>query len=231
MRSDVIEDLTRDARNSLSAIIGYSEMLSEDLGDDHPWAVEDLDKIRIASRRVLSMVAMLEHQVDHARAEAALDPLTGVANRRHFTARSEALLAETEVEVPISLVLIDVDRFKEINDTHGHLAGDAVLKEIVRRARGATRDSDMLARFAGDEFVLLLPRTPQAEAMRVAARVKDHIARAPMVTDKAEVSVTVSCGVATRIDLSCSLDALLERADRAMYAAKRAGRDRVSSSD
>ncbi len=227
MRSDVLEDLTRDARNALSAIIGYSEILTEDLGPNHG-SLDDLRKIQFASRRVLSMVAILEHQVDMARAEAALDPLTGVPNRRHFNGRAETLLAETEPDVPISLVLIDLDRFKEINDNLGHLAGDTVLKEVVNRARIATRDSDMLARFAGDEFVLLLPRTPRQEALRVAARVAEHVRRAAIETDKGPVWLTVSCGVATRAGRVIGLNALLELADAAMYDAKRDGGDGVS---
>ncbi len=225
---DELADITREARTALTDIVGYSEMLSEDLQASNPEALADLERIRDSSRKVLSLVARLEQQVDNARAEAALDALTGIANRRTFESRCEALFA-AGAEHPLSLVLIDLDKFKNVNDTLGHLAGDDVLKGVVDRCRGAVRDSDLLARLAGDEFVLLLPSTPHDEAMRIADRVRRHVTASPLDTCKGPVDVTVSLGVASRTPSDQSVAQLIDRADKSMYAAKGAGRDQVGS--
>jgi diguanylate cyclase (GGDEF)-like protein len=226
VRSDLLRDLTREARDQLSAIDGFSELLAEDVGNACPASLSDIARIREAAARVLDLVTLLEKQVDSERAEAARDPLTGIANRRALHAHGEVLFCS---HAEISVVLIDVDRFKDINDRFGHLVGDDVLKGVVERCRRAVRDSDLLGRLAGDEFLLLLPDTPHHEALRVAHRVRAGISSRPMSTSKGLVSVTASVGVACRDGSDETLAVLVERADRAMYTAKTDGRDRVIS--
>ena len=165
----------------------------------------------------MALVTRLEQQVDTAREEAAHDPLTGVANRRRLEAQAASLLA-TEDE--FSVVIIDLDHFKDINDTFGHLVGDEVLKAVVERCRRAVRDSDLVTRFAGDEFVLLLPGSSQEVALRVAARVTQHLSSHPVQTQRGPVAVSASIGIATRRAGDLTFEALLERADRAMYEMK-----------
>jgi diguanylate cyclase (GGDEF)-like protein len=226
VRSDLLRELTREARDQLSAIDGFSALLSEDVGARCPESVSDIARIREAAARVLDLVSLLENQVDSERAEAARDPLTGVANRRALHAAGELLFAN---HAEISVVLIDVDRFKEINDRFGHLVGDEVLKGVVDRLRRAVRERDLVGRFAGDEFLLLLPDTPHAEALRVAHRLRTGIGSRPIQTSKGMVSVTASVGVACRCGSDETLAVLVERADQAMYTAKTDGRDRVIS--
>ncbi len=220
--------LTFEVRTELDNIIGFSNMLAEDLGREQPWALEDTNKIRTAAERVLQLISRLEQHVDAAKEEASRDPLTGIANRRAFELRCGALVEETS-DTPLSLVLIDLDRFKDVNDTLGHLVGDDVLKGVVERCRRAVRDSDLLARLAGDEFVLLLPSTPEDEAIRVADRVRASVVESPIATRKGAVPITVSLGVATHRSGDGSVGDLVERADKAMYRSKHDGRDKVST--
>lgn len=224
VRSDTIRDVTREARTALDSIVGYTDILSEDLAHLTP-VIEDLGKIRQASKLVLTLVAYLEEQVDSARHLANIDPLTEVANRRTLVDRGAALFRS---DTPLSVLLIDVDKFKQVNDRHGHFTGDEVLKILVERCRGAVRETDLIARFAGDEFVILLPNTPVVEADRVAARVLSNVINEPFNTNWGEVVVTVSVGVASREPVDKSMEALMARADRAMYDAKQQGGARHS---
>lgn len=224
VRSDTIRDVTREARTALDSIDGFAALLAEDLSHLAS-AVEDLGKIRKASARVLELVAQLEEQVDSATNLANIDPLTGVANRRTLVARGAALFKS---DTPLSVLLIDVDKFKQVNDRYGHFTGDEVLKILVERCHRAVRETDLIARFAGDEFVILLPNTPVVEADRVAARVLNNVVSEPFATNWGEVSVTVSVGVASRAPVDESMEALMGRADKAMYDAKQQGGARHS---
>lgn len=226
--SDELADITREARTELSAIDGYSEILIEDLVGSNPSAQGDLEKIRGASSRVLSLVARLEQYVNHARAEASRDPLTGIANRRTFESRCGTLFG-ADPDVQMSVVLIDLDKFKIVNDTYGHLVGDQVLQAVVERTRHAIRESDLLARLAGDEFVVLLPATPPGLAFQVADRIRSAVASSPVSSSKGQIEVSVSVGVATRRLQDRTVNDLVDRADRSMYAAKHGGRDQVAS--
>lgn len=178
----------------------------------------------------------MRRELEGANAElerlARTDPLTSLSNRRHFM---EEL--ETEVERsrryarPLSIVLLDLDHFKQVNDTHGHAAGDDVLREAARALRSVCRDVDMAARLGGEELALLLPETDSEGARTVAERVRGTIQRTPHVSPTGEpFSVTASLGIATAVDATGNGEALLQAADEALYRAKRAGRNRVELS-
>lgn len=218
VRPDDVGDLTREARVALDGMLGSIEALTASLDGAPPDVLDDVGRIRAASRRVRSLVSRLEHQIDTARADAERDPLTGVANRRALEVHAAALLASGGV---LSLLLVDLDRFKQVNDTFGHVVGDEVLKAVVERCRRAVRDGDMVARFAGDEFVVLLPGASEAVAARIAARVARNVSAEPVVTHRGPVTVRASVGVATRREGDRTLERLLDRADGAMYAVKR----------
>ncbi|HKI87000.1 MAG TPA: GGDEF domain-containing protein [Thermoanaerobaculia bacterium] len=164
------------------------------------------------------------------RRQATTDALTGLANRRSFIQQSRRELARATRSIrPVSVLAIDVDHFKRINDSYGHAVGDAVLRELARRLGGAVREGDLVARTGGEELSVLLPDTSEAMAVRVAEKLRRAIADAPVAAGSFEVPVTVSLGVGSLGPGCAELDALLAEADRALYTAKRSGRNRVAS--
>ena len=163
---------------------------------------------------------------------AATDPLTGLPNRRSFDAYLErqAVGARRYADA-LSLVLLDIDEFKAVNDRFGHDVGDEVLREVGRRLREACRAGDTVARIGGEEFALILTRTSADGALTAAERTRSLISDAPVATSAGALEVTVSAGVAWAGE-ETGLDArqLYRSADEALYAAKRQGRNRVASS-
>lgn len=156
------------------------------------------------------------------------DALTGLANRRAFEeelAREAARAARAGA--PLSVALLDVDRFKGVNDAHGHAAGDAVLRAVAARARDTLRAGDLAARIGGEEFALLLPGADLAGAAELAERVRLAIAAAPIEAGGRWLAVSASLGCAALAPGEAP-DALVARADARLYDAKRAGRDRVA---
>ena len=157
------------------------------------------------------------------------DPLTGVDNRRLFMelAAREAAVA-VRSNVPMTLLMLDIDHFKLINDQNGHKAGDDVLCAFARACRGVLRNSDVFARIGGEEFAALLPNTRIDKAREVAERLRCAVERiGTEVSAGVRCKVTVSIGMAQFSGLGDSVDRVLNRADRALYAAKEAGRNRV----
>lgn len=153
------------------------------------------------------------------------DPLTNLANRRLMMERVEAEVASAERQNrPLSLILVDIDHFKAINDSLGHDAGDRVLIEMSRALSRELRAYDVCARWGGEEFMILLPDTPGSGALRVAERLCRNMRTLPYMGLPADTRVTVSVGVA-EYRMGSSLGELIKRADGALYDAKRAGRD------
>jgi diguanylate cyclase (GGDEF)-like protein len=158
--------------------------------------------------------------------DAATDPLTGLPNRR---ALDLVLARQLEVSgdpgMPLSVLLLDIDHFKRINDTHGHGIGDDVLRAFTRRVRGLLRENDLCARLGGEEFVVVLPDSTLQTALEMAERLRNGVAETPLLTAPL-VPVTVSIGAA-QYSRGQSATELLEAADQAVYAAKRRGRNQV----
>ena len=163
---------------------------------------------------------------------ATIDVVTNIATRRHTMSQLEIEVDRAaRTQEPVALVMIDIDHFKAVNDEHGHAAGDAVLAEVCRRIGATLRPYDIFGRMGGEEFLVVAPETDLAEAVAIAERARAAVSETPIVTDAADVSVTVSMGV-TLVDPSEgeTVDRALARADDALYAAKDAGRDRTSTS-
>lgn len=160
---------------------------------------------------------------------ATRDPLTGVFNRRHFFALARVELERSaRYRHPLSMLMLDADHFKQINDTHGHLIGDAVLQAIATRCRACLREVDVVARYGGEEFLVMLPETGLAAALQAAARVHEVVGREPVQTEAGPVPVTVSIGVASyERDQIGGVDQLLGHVDHALYEAKHAGRNQI----
>jgi diguanylate cyclase (GGDEF)-like protein len=164
------------------------------------------------------------------------DSLTHLYNRRHFLdVASREIARSARFNRPISLLMIDIDHFKSINDTYGHLTGDAVLRDVAMRLRSNLRQSDILARYGGEEFILLMPETDQAQAWIGAERLRKLVTAVPFDSGSGPLTVTISIG------LSCwpaspdpkivapvpQINDLISRADQALYRAKQSGRNQT----
>jgi diguanylate cyclase (GGDEF)-like protein len=156
------------------------------------------------------------------------DSLTTIFNRRHFAEMLEAELERSRAEhLQLGLLLVDVDHFKLVNDTFGHLTGDAVLVEVAARLRGALRSFDTVARWGGEEFIVLAPALESSQQLReIADRLRRGVSQAPVRYGERAIDVTVSIG-GVLADPGSSADLIVDQADRSLYSAKRLGRDRV----
>jgi diguanylate cyclase (GGDEF)-like protein len=189
-----------------------------------------------AGKRIVDMQEELARTREELRTQAMRDPLTGVWNRRGILDALERELSRARRGgLPTTAALLDLDHFKRINDTYGHAAGDAVLQEAAARMAGSVRPYDMVGRYGGEEFLVILPGCEVADARGTLERVRARVAAEPVATPDGDVGVSCSIGVAcARLDLAVAAELLpqaqqelLKRADEALYTAKRNGRNRV----
>ena len=179
-----------------------------------------------AAARTKALVRELTHHNDRLEELVLFDELTGLRNRRAILHDLEMFIATARRHKrPLSVIMIDVDRFKAINDQRGHRIGDVVLREVAERLEERLRDTDLAGRLGGDELLVLLPETDAEGAATLAASIRTAIAERAIDTPDGPIAVTLSLGSADWA--GDSVQELLERADRALYAAKDAGRDRA----
>jgi two-component system cell cycle response regulator len=172
----------------------------------------------------------LRHNVQLSLEMAITDQLTGLHNRRYMARHLDNLIASSKRSgKPLSFVIMDIDYFKSINDTNGHDIGDEVLKEFASRIAANVRGIDLACRYGGEEFVVVMPDTDVAFAYSVAERLRQQIEVTPIVISRTpnELKITVSMGIAKSEGGEDTSEALLHRADQALYRAKRTGRNRV----
>jgi diguanylate cyclase (GGDEF)-like protein len=189
-----------------------------------------------AARTAFSFIQPAAVAVDNARLFsevkrlATTDGLTGISNRRHFLLLGQRVFETARrYGQPLSALVLDVDRFKQVNDRYGHAVGDEVLRGVAERITACLRAADLLARYGGEEFALLLPMTQMLSAQGLLAdRIRRAVSEDPIVTAVGSVSVTVSIGVSTLTPKTATLEQLLMEADARMYEAKGAGRNRVA---
>ena len=173
--------------------------------------------------RLLEIQEQLRHQALH-------DHLTGLWNRRAIREHLERELHRAAREgSPVAVAIADIDHFKQVNDLHGHAAGDDVLCETVDRMRCVMRDYDAIGRYGGEEFLIVLPGSQGEDALNFAERIRKAVAAAPMEAGGVRGPVTISLGVAWTADGSADADALIQLADAALYRAKASGRNCVRS--
>jgi len=178
----------------------------------------------------LPPVILLQRSLMHQQLAAAArtDPKTGLLNAAAWQREADAEVARAvRSDTPLALLLVDVDHFKRVNDSHGHLIGDEVLRALAAELRQQVRESDVVGRFGGEEFTVLLPRTDGAGACGIAERLRTSAGRLSVAAGDARINVTVSIGVAVLGRHGSDLFELLAAADVALYRAKDAGRDQV----
>lgn len=160
---------------------------------------------------------------------ATTDSLTGLYNRRHFfTLASHEFDLAVRYGHALSVIMLDVDNFKQVNDNYGHLAGDQVLCTVAHQCKSVLRVVDLVGRYGGEEIMVLMPQTDQGGARHVAERLRQQIAQTGIRVDNATLSVTVSLGIAAcAVGEPTNLDTLIDRADQALYIAKQTGKNRV----
>ena len=172
----------------------------------------------------------LRHNLDQSLELAVTDQLTGLHNRRYMDSQLEALMRRAAMGGdPVAVLIVDIDHFKQINDNFGHDTGDAVLREFAARLASNTRAVDLPVRQGGEEFVIVMPNTPVDLAERIADRIRRQIAGAPfrILDGRETLNVTISIGVSSSLPGEEKAEALLKRADAALYEAKAAGRNCV----
>lgn len=195
----------------------------------------DLDGLTHSRRLVIGAAAALfavslrsVQLIEEVRENSLRDALTGCVNRGHAMEVIETELQRARrSHHPVSMILFDVDRFKQVNDQHGHLCGDAVLAQIGARVRSALRGADLKCRYGGEEFLVLLPDTPVEGARRVAENLRAEIASIRIPWNGGQIGVTSSFGVAAAVPDELDPKHVIARADEALYRAKREGRDCV----
>ncbi len=204
----LVDDLARDAQRMRSIALDLSK------------------KLESSTREV----SVLSESLQRTQSEALLDSLTGLKNRRGLESAIEDLSRDQSGLTGSALLLVDIDDFKTINDTFGHVLGDKVIRSVAHVLQTSIKGRDVAARFGGDEFAVLLPQTTLAGAATLAEQIRESVARgrihrADGRESVGEVTLSVGVAVATAGE---SMERLIERADAAMYAAKRSGRNRVS---
>ena len=217
----------------LGVSITLALLLAVTFGFDATAVLDDPELLVGAMALVIAVAilssALMRSDIEH-RDEAVVDPLTGMLNRKALDNRVEELRQQAAVSgAPIGLIVIDVDHFKEVNDTVGHSVGDAVLRDVAYIIRTQLRAFELAYRIGGEEFLVLLPGAHQAQSARLAEQLREIVAATRF---GAEVSVTISLGVAVSpAGEPLDFEELFCRADRALYGAKRAGRNRVGQAD
>ena len=192
-----------------------------------PYNIHELRARLRAGLRVVELQRQLMESRDGFQFQAIHDFLTGLLNRQGILGRLDAELARAVREKnSVGIVMADLDHFRKINDTHGHLAGDAVLREAANRLRAAVRAYDHVGRYGGEEFLAVLPGCSEEGLLRQAERLRACVSESPIVTPEAPLQITLSLGVRCAAPGETQTD-VLRSADEALYRAKRNGRDRI----
>ena len=187
-------------------------------------------RVRTQLRRKKYQDALKNNLIDNL-SFANIDSLTGLYNRHYFNSQAEVILSDSlKTQEALSLIMLDLDFFKAVNDTYGHLAGDEVLKQTAQRLKRSIRSTDILARFGGEEFILLLAGTTIDEAGFIAERMRKSIENEAYSSEDTNLSSTASFGISSLKPLD-TIEALINRADKALYIAKDQGRNRVVKAD
>lgn len=237
-------DLIKSVRSDTSKPYVYIIVLSAystikdivkgiDVGSDDyltkPFSFIELEARIKIGERIINLESRLQNSINEQLHMAQIDHLTKIFNRRYLFEIGEQLFNQGQrYKHQMALLMIDIDRFKNVNDTHGHHIGDETLISIARRFSESIREVDILGRFGGEEFIVLMPETKAKGAQIVAERMRASISAEPLKTSGPKISLTISVGIAVQESATENLEALVKKADVALYQSKRAGRNRVS---
>jgi len=179
--------------------------------------------------KMRELINDLERSQEELKLLASTDPMTKLYNRRYFSEISEYIITSAKRDnTKTSIIMLDIDKFKNINDTYGHKIGDEVIVFLSNKLQELTRDSDIVCRYGGEEFVILLPKTSLDEAVIIAKRIREEIESISLyIQNNQEIKYTVSLGVSKVETEDTNIEITLKRADDALYEAKNSGRNRV----
>jgi diguanylate cyclase (GGDEF)-like protein len=221
--SVAIIPLAKDGRTLGALVLEAGEVT----GDVKGLSMDDARSLTVLGAVVAGQLELV-WQFAEVDKRARTDPLTGLWNRHHFGEQLQRTLNEADrYDSPVSLVLVDIDHFKRVNDTWGHEAGDSVLKQVARILQDGVRAVDICVRYGGEEIAMLLPKTDSDHAVEVAERLRARIAAQPVKHGRSDIPVTASFGVATYPETVKVRDQLFPASDKALYIAKHEGRNRV----
>ena len=236
-RTDKAASDSSQALGSVKSAINTME-LPTDLTEAHDLLINEIDRVISSNAELKGELARSQeelteqqHQIEDLRTAVRIDGLTQLANRTYFDEKlNEMITVRKRYGDPFSLLMIDIDNFKAINDSFGHPAGDRILKGVGLKIKASLRGSDFLARFGGDEYALLLIKTDAAAATEVAWKLCEEVRASRFLLDDTALSMTLSIGVAEAVGDDTE-ETLLERADAALYRRKLAGRNGASTAD
>jgi diguanylate cyclase (GGDEF)-like protein len=227
------------AAHAVVLLIGTYSTVTGSTGQDSVPSIASLfgfiyfESIIFALGTSVFILALVKERNEAAGIAAArIDSLTGIANRAAFMEGAQRILERCRRDgAPVSVMMFDLDRFKAVNDKHGHAVGDAVLRKFCELAAGALRPTDVFGRLGGEEFAVVLPGSSIEAAFARAERIRASFAASCRFVEEQQVEATVSCGLAVSLKADESLSALLKESDTALYLAKAEGRNRVQRAD
>jgi diguanylate cyclase (GGDEF)-like protein len=222
----VIDNFPAAVRNNVDDYQTFTRFLLKITTLDMSLAIDTcfINQLKSFEQSLDGMQVLASHLEKHA----VTDSLTGMINHEHvFNKLQQAINKAHADESPLCIIMADIDHFKSVNDTYGHLAGDGVLKEVAKRIKNSLRGFDIVGRYGGEEFLLILNRADLQTARMVAERIRSRIAATPIDLPEGLLDVTISMGVAM-VEADEAVNSLVERADRALYNAKENGRNQVA---
>ena len=234
LRSDIIDEM--DIASIKAAVTSHLDNIDERLGEfvqteheRHTQAHERLDHMVNALSELESEAQELRENLQEQHQQVLIDPLTGILNRTGYDEKiNKEFVRWRRYNSNLTVAVIDLDRFKDINDTYGHAAGDKVLTTVAQQIESQIRECDILCRYGGEEFVLLLPETSISDGIVLLEKLRNYIAQCCFHFQQTPVPVTISCGI-SEFHQDDSIEEVFDRADRAMYLSKRSGRNQSRS--
>ena len=219
-----------EAETLLDRVLEHRRSLTRDLGRDPGLRVAAMDYLSNVEKRYENPKIVEMEEFEETERSARTDTLTGLANRRVFHETLDGEIRRgRRYRWPVTVLMLDLDHFKDVNDSHGHMLGDLVLERVGGTVRHAVRDADVACRFGGEEFAVILPETAREGGYAVAERIRRRVEQAfqGRPVDGHDISMTISAGLAIFPEDGLHADELVARADEALYGAKHAGRNRV----